>query len=166
MDSSRSQYQRRPGLKPPLESRVNKWIETGRQVVDGVAGTRPGLRRASSSRLQSRVGKWVGEKLDWILEDEDDWLEPWQSDSSVTFQNKKKPLDAISMRVQKSSPSSQKIDDQISNEDQWPDDSSFRVNKWQRSKENESDSSSPSLSKSRENTRPERRNLPRSSRRR
>ncbi len=164
MDSSRFKYQRSIGYKPPLESRFYKWIETGRQVFDGVAGTRPGVRRNSSRRLQGRVTKWVGEKLDWFLEDEDDWLEPWQSDSSVTFKNKKKPLDAISMRVQKSIPSSQRIDEENFDENHWPDDSSFRVNKWQRPKKNTN--SAPSVGNSRDNVNLDRRNLPRSSRRR
>ena len=50
MDLDRSRVQRRQGSRQPLERRVDKWIETGRQVVDGVAGNRPGMRKATTSR--------------------------------------------------------------------------------------------------------------------
>ena len=48
------------------DRRLDTWIETGRQFVDGVSGRRPGQRR-SSFDLDS-VGRWVGDKVEWLLE--------------------------------------------------------------------------------------------------
>ena len=63
------------------ERRRDVWLETGRQIVDGVSGRRPGQRR-SSLDLES-VGRWVGDKVDWLLEEDDDWREPWQESTPV-----------------------------------------------------------------------------------
>jgi len=75
-----------------LEQRFDRWVETGRQLVDGVAGARPGSRgvaRGQSRRPGPRLnpgelGRWVEGKLDWLLDEEgdDDWREPWQSQRS------------------------------------------------------------------------------------
>ena len=54
MESSRtSRSQRGKGLRSPLDRRVDKWLETGRQFVDGVSGTRPGMRRINSTGFKS-----------------------------------------------------------------------------------------------------------------
>ena len=37
---NRNQIRQRSGA--PLDRRMDKWIQTGKQVVDGVAGNRPG----------------------------------------------------------------------------------------------------------------------------
>ena len=68
---------------------LDRLVSAGRQLVDGVSGARPGSR--SGNRGEGRrpagpagmprldgLGRWVENKLDWILEDEDDWREPWQ----------------------------------------------------------------------------------------
>ncbi|MBM5828066.1 MAG: hypothetical protein FJ050_08465, partial [Cyanobacteria bacterium M_surface_7_m2_040] len=75
-----------------LEQRLDRWVEAGRQFVDGVSGARPGSRspaRSSSRRPSARLnpaelGRWVETKLDWLLEDDasDDWREPWQPSRS------------------------------------------------------------------------------------
>ena len=154
---------------------MDQWLETGRQLVDGVSGRRPGQRRGSLD-LDS-VGRWVGEKVEWLLEDEDDWREPWQEQKSPSLsvsRTGKRPLEAISRR----SSSPRIIPDQtlmpiegsgaaehppqrtemdvgrsdpvsVDDDQSWPDDDSFRVEHWKR----ETRSSS-------------RRALPRSSRRR
>lgn len=84
----------------PLDQRLDRWVSAGRQFVDGVAGGRPGSRppargsesrgagrgsegRGSEARTAGRggfdgLGRWVEERLDWLLEDGDDWREPWQ----------------------------------------------------------------------------------------
>ncbi|MFZ0409012.1 MAG: hypothetical protein WAM11_13005 [Cyanobium sp.] len=70
----------------PLEQRFDRWVSAGRQLVDGVAGSRPGSRppaRGGEGRAPGRggfdgLGRWVEERLDWFLEDGDDWREPWQ----------------------------------------------------------------------------------------
>jgi hypothetical protein len=79
------------------------------------------------------LGRWVEDKLEWILEDEDDWREPWQQSrepSSPAQQpiaqppqgrSRRRPLEAISRRG--SSPAI---------EQDWPDDDSFSRPRWQR----------------------------------
>lgn len=76
----------------PLDQRLDRWLDRGRALVDGVSGARPGSRAAMPSRqgrtteggagwrseLQG-LGRWVENRLDWLLEDEDDWREPWQT---------------------------------------------------------------------------------------
>ena len=71
----------------PLEQRLDRWVSAGRQLVDGVSGGRPGSR-AAARRSEGRpgrrgggfdgLGRWVEDRLDWLLEDGDDWREPWQ----------------------------------------------------------------------------------------
>ncbi|MFM2080677.1 MAG: hypothetical protein RLZZ219_1359 [Cyanobacteriota bacterium] len=83
---------RRPERRPPargeqrFEQRLDQWMTAGRQLVDGVAGSRPGSRAAArpaggrgAARLRpGDIGRWVEDRLDWLLEDEDGWREPWQ----------------------------------------------------------------------------------------
>ena len=170
MDSNRSSHQARQGARQPLDRRVDKWLETGRQVIDGVTGNRPGIRRNNSMRISGssfeKVGRWVGDKLDWFLEDEDSWLEPWQTESKASPSGGKRPLDAISRRIPKERPISYQSSQETIEDDSWPEESSFRIDKWQRSPINENVDS-----RKLENSRPEpldaeRRPLPKSSRRR
>jgi hypothetical protein len=77
--------------RPPrkgLEERLESWVSRGRDLVDGVSGTRPGSRPPTrgGDRLGPEgrgglegVGRWVEGKLDWLLDDGDDWREPWQA---------------------------------------------------------------------------------------
>lgn len=70
----------------PLEQRLDRWMSTGRQLVEGVSGGRPGSRpsgrrpegRAGSRGGSGSLGRWVENRLDWLLDDSDDWPEPWQ----------------------------------------------------------------------------------------
>ena len=62
-----------------LERRLDQLVTAGRQLVDGVAGTRPGGRGGRGGI--DGVGRWVGERLDWLLDEGDDWREPWQERS-------------------------------------------------------------------------------------
>ena len=75
MDSRRQRAQRSPDA---LDRRLDRWLDTGRQLVDGVSGARPGRRNTDrqdgSSRLDA-MGRWVGERIDWLLDEEDDWGE-------------------------------------------------------------------------------------------
>ena len=175
MDSNRARQQRRQFSRQPLDRRVDKLIETGLQVVDGVAGTRPGKRRLNSSRLAGssldKVGQWVGDKLDWFLEDEDDWVESGDPAASKSFSSgKKRPLEAISRRVMKpakTDDSSIAVSQQTSESDEWPEESAFRVERWQRGQREEKVEPSGHVQGSpREPSRVEKRPLPRSSRRR
>jgi hypothetical protein len=76
----------RRGGPDRLEQGIDRLMSAGRQLVDGVSGARPGSRppgrgegRTAGSRPRLEgLGRWVENKLDWILEDEDDWREPWQ----------------------------------------------------------------------------------------
>ena len=45
MSSYNNRNQIRQRSRTPLDRRMDKWIQTGKQVVDGVAGNRPGQRR-------------------------------------------------------------------------------------------------------------------------
>lgn len=81
---------RGPRPAAPLDQRLERWMSTGRQLVDGVSGSsrpgsRPGARR-SDGPPQGRqgldgLGRWVEERLDRLLDDGDDWREPWQEES-------------------------------------------------------------------------------------
>ncbi len=172
--SIRRTPQGRKRSRESLDRRVDQWIETGRQFVDGVAGTRPGKRKLSSSKNLSgasleTVGRWVGDKLDWLLEDDEDdvWLESWQAEDNVTNSGNKRPLEAISRRVSQPLRKNQFSGNQNSELDaEWPEDSSFRVDRWQRSQtEKEIDARSVGRTE-RKPMRTDRRPLPKSSRRR
>ena len=174
MGSYRNRNQSRQRSREPLDRRMDKWIQTGKQVVDGVAGNRPGLRRAgwqdqTTGPNLEKVGRWMEEKIDWFFEDDEDWLEnedsydaPFQ-DSTI---NTKRPLGAISLRAPKALPP--RIEENrntLDNLNEWPDDQSFKVNRWERKnnfiKQNEND-----LNHSFQDERStKRRNIPRSSRR-
>ena len=86
-------------MEQRMERRLDTWLETGRQLVDGVSGRRPGQRRTSLD-LDS-MGRWVGEKVDWLLDDDDDWREPWQEQTSPEASSRggKRPLQAVSRRL-------------------------------------------------------------------
>ncbi len=148
------------------DRRLDQWIETGRHLVDGVAGTRPGRRNASGARPVmdlEKVGRWVGDKIDWLMDEEEDWRDPVEASTqreSHVESNRKRPLDAISRRqAVVSAPESPMLEDES-----WPDDDSFRVERWSRSATPPVSASSPEPSAAMRN--PVRRQLPRSSRRR
>ncbi len=173
MDLNRNRNFRNKASRDPLERRMDQWIETGRQFVDGVAGNRPGQRRMTSigrspSQKLDKVGRWVGDKLDWFFEEEEDWNEPWESEKEIQVTNlRKKPLDAISRRVTQKISKSYEENIELDVENEWPDDSSFRVEKWQRHKTQTNIDNLEKVSRNRSKLKSsERRSLPRSSRRR
>ena len=150
------------------ERRRDVWLETGRQIVDGVSGRRPGQRR-SSLDLES-VGRWVGDKVEWLLEEDDDWREPWQGGGSRSGRFPLRPLEAISRRQQQPAmqqpafqqpPAASPLPPDAGSPDDWPEDDSFRVDRWQRSRVGQRPSEPLA-----EPEAPSRRALPRSSRRR
>ena len=55
---NRSGYQNQGSLSPrdSIERRMDKWVQTGRQLVDGVAGNRPGQRRKENRRYEDNPG--------------------------------------------------------------------------------------------------------------
>lgn len=90
----------------PLDQRLERWVSRGRELVDGVSGARPGARPVPAAGERraagagggglppqgngglgagglspTRLGRWVEERLDWLLDDDsdDDWREPWQA---------------------------------------------------------------------------------------
>ena len=175
MSSHNNRNQIRQRSRAPLDRRMDKWIQTGKQVVDGVAGNRPGQRRGGWQDKETsvnfeKVGRWVEEKVDWFFEDDDDWLdnedlddEPFQE----SINNIKRPLTAISLRVPKALPPQvEESRNNLDELDEWPDDQSFKLNKWERKdnliKQNASDSNDSFLV---ERTPQKRKNIPRSSRR-
>ena len=174
MNSYKNRNQSRQRSREPLDRRVDKWIQTGKQVVDGVAGNRPGQRRAGwqdkeTSANFEKVGRWVEEKIDWFFDDDEDWLEnedlDYESPPEIVS-NTKKPLTAISLRVPRALPP--QIDATRNNSDEldeWPDDQSFKLNKWQR-KDNPINKNPSDFIESFEKRTPQRRkNIPRSNRR-
>ena len=112
----------------------------------------------------------VGDKLDWFLEDEDSWLEPWQADLQESRTDRKRPLEAISRRVSSNNSASRTTVQNSEGsweEGEWPDESSFRVERWRRGTAVDETVDSEKFSRSRpEPMSSERRSLPRSSRRR
>ena len=174
MSSYRNRNQSRNRSRDSLDRRMDKWIETGKQVVGGVAGTRPGQRRVgwkdkTTGPNFDKVGRWMEEKIDWFFEDDDDWFETEESNDDTLQESKintKRPLGAISLRAPKALPSRIEETKNSKNEiDEWPDDQSFRINRWERKnnliKENEHD-----LNESSQVERfTRKRNIPRSSRR-
>jgi hypothetical protein len=80
--AGRGDFGRGDGVRRDLD----RWMSAGRQLVDGVSGARPGSRPSGRGagrgagglpRLND-LGRWVEGKLDWILDDEDVWREPWE----------------------------------------------------------------------------------------
>ena len=174
MDSGYPRHSRNKRSRDSLDRRMDQWIETGRQFVDGVSGTRPGKRKNIDSNLLGKpgfekVGRWVEDKLDWLLEDDEDFVEPWESDSrEVRKSRSKRPLDAISRRVSHKRMASVSIDPKDSDliDNDWPDDESFRVNRWQRSQLDQSIGFNTQTRNRRENISAKGRSMPRSSRKR
>ena len=171
----KNRNQIRQRSRPPLDRRMDNWIQTGKQVVDGVAGNRPGQRRGrwqdkKTSVNFGKVGRWMEEKIDWFFEDDDDWFDHEDLNDEhpqERTKNTKRPLSAISLRAPKALPPQiegrRKNSDEL---DEWPDDKSFKLNKWER-KDNLIKQNAPDLNDSLrdERTPQKRKNIPRSSRR-
>lgn len=162
-------------FEPRLEQRLDQWMTAGRQLVDGVAGARPGSRpssRSAGSRAGSplrldHLGRWVEDRLDWLLEDDDGWREPWQEGSPARQErpqrpvpesdpwspaprsmetravapaqqpsaepaasSRRRPLEAVSRRTAPLLPPPS-VEQPVEQQD-WPDDSSFSLNRWRR----------------------------------
>ena len=174
MSSYRNRNQSRQRSRESLDRRMDKWIQTGKQVVDGVAGNRPGQKKAvwqdkpTTPNLE-KVGRWMEEKIDWFFEDDDDWLDNGDLDDDPfeeSIINTKRPLGAISLRAPKALPPQiDKKRKNLNELDEWPDEQSFKLNKWERKDNliNENDKDlTDSYQKEPSNRR---RNIPRSSRR-
>jgi len=153
--SERRSY-RRP--EPRFEQRLDQWMTAGRQLVDGVAGARPGSRppargagAAAGPRLRpGDLGRWVENKIDWLLEDDDGWREPWQEtrrpqpDVPAAPVPRRRPLEAVSLRgtpLLPQRPSSlnrptpaeaAEAGEAVASDQDWPDDASFSVSRWRR----------------------------------
>ena len=120
---------------------LDQWVSAGRQFVDGVSGARPGGRRSSSGLRLDQVGRWVEDKIDWLLEDDDGWRESWEEPASPA-QSRRQPLDAISRRGRSVRPSVrveaqpqpnvQASAQESVDPDAWPEDDSFTLNRWKR----------------------------------
>ena len=149
------------GGPDPLEQRLDRWVSAGRQFVDGVAGARPGSRpqaRGGERRAGRRpsldgLGRWVEDRLDWLLEDGDDWREPWEeqrpaaaapsrasaqgplstpTSAATPAVNRNRPrrsLEAISRRG--GAPANDAPVAPVA-ADAWPEDDAFSVSRWQR----------------------------------
>jgi hypothetical protein len=142
-----------------LEDRLDTWVSRGRELVDGVSGTRPGTRPsgrggerlgpAGRSGLDG-LGRWVEGRLDWLLDDRDDWREPWQETerpapdrwgpSPSPQRLTRPPLDAISRRGRPlTSPGGSGVEavgakpaEPPTPSPDWPEEESYSVPRWQR----------------------------------
>jgi len=135
-----------------LDKKVDQFFEAGRQFVDGVSGTRPGSRRRGRVNRLSRanvkdMGRWVSDKIDSIFEDEDfeDWYDENENSNQFKYFSRdkdpeptkenfknKRPLEARSLR-ESNKPVSNKSARLLYPVDDWPEETDFKVNKWQRS---------------------------------
>tara|TARA_B100000902_G_scaffold187074_1_gene179200 strand:- start:259 stop:828 length:570 start_codon:yes stop_codon:yes gene_type:complete len=171
-----------------LDKKVDKFFKTGRQIVDGVSGVRPGNKRnfdfqGISRRNVKNVGRWVTDKMDLFFEEEEeDCLdqeniykesreiksfirEPGSYEIKKPFS--KRPLEALSLRQ----PKDLQTDEQKKLPygksyifDEWPDDSDLKVDRWQRSSQKINDIDLNEVNP--KSVVSKGRNLPRSSRRR
>ena len=152
MESSRRRNNKNNFEIGNLDKKVDQFFEAGRQFVDGVSGTRPGSRRRGRVNRLSRanvkdMGRWVSDKIDSIFEDEDfeDWYDENENTNplknfsrSIDSQSKtenfmyKRPLEAKSLR-ELNEPITNKSAKLLYGGDDWPEESDFKVNKWQRS---------------------------------
>ncbi len=209
--SRRGSFREEPGAPSErFDRKLDRWVTAGRQIVHGVTGARPGSHaddRAARGRSGlGDVGRWVGNRMEWLMEDADDWREPWQEQaaSSTPLQpetdppppepgasipgrnegsgsgRRRRPLEAISRRagpVPTAAPSpaapSTPVQDPGAAADDWPDDDTFTLPRWQRSSQPANDGRAPREEPERASERrqtpassPGRRPLPRSSRRR
>ena len=117
---------------------LDRLVSAGRQLVDGVSGARPGSRSGNrgEGRRLAGLGRWVENKLDWILEDEEDWREPWQ-EARPELSSQARPrrrLDAISRRSAEPlrGQPSQERQPQEREPEEWPEDDAFALPRWQR----------------------------------
>jgi hypothetical protein len=158
-DSRDREISRRPrGGSDPLDQRVDRWVTAGRQFVEGVAGSRPGARpagRGTERRPQLRprideLGRWVEGRLDWLLDDGDDWREPWQEgdrgapvapvEPPAPDRSRRPMLEAVSRRGRSGAPpspasptaSAPAPGNGAADDGDWPDDASFTLPRWQR----------------------------------
>ena len=163
MDSRRIRNFRNNFDRKILDKQVDKIFETGRQFVDGVSGARPGKKRNTdfqgiTSKNVKKVGRWVSEKVDLFFDeenndwyDEDNFSEDKSEIKSFTREStsihpslgySKRPLEALSLRQPKNIQTTQQKKlpyDKESNTEEWPDELDFKVDRWQRYSEKESE---------------------------
>lgn len=153
-----------------LEQRLDRWMEAGRQLVEGVSGSRPGSRPAGrrpegrpiARRGIDGLGRWVEERLDWLIDDGDDWREPWQEGETSprsgppqaaagsAARRSRRPLEARSRRGSSPGPTGPLVRAPLQRPSlqdpaaataaagpdrngDWPTDDSFVVPRWRRS---------------------------------
>ena len=165
--------------EPRFEQRLDQWVSAGRQLVDGVSGARPGSRGGTRPALRlDHLGRWVEDKLDWLLEDEDGWRESWEQQQPVAApqrRSQRQPLEARSRRRAAAAPSERRASEapgparpaEIRGDSEaWPDDDSFSLNRWQRSSGGAPVPDAPAAAQRAEPLGQRGRTVPRSSRRR
>ncbi|QEY32732.1 RNA helicase [Synechococcus sp. RSCCF101] len=111
--------------------RLDRARSEGRRAADGLA----------------RMGRWMGDRLDWLLEDEDDWQEPWQQQDPPAVRSPAPPepggrrrLEAISRRQPRAraeapAPVREPRPTPPAGPDDWPDEDAFRIARWSRDAE-------------------------------
>jgi hypothetical protein len=134
-------------MADPLEQRLDRWVNRGRRLVDGVSGTRPGSRPPARPGERSPaagragiegLGRWVEDKLDWLLDEEDDWQEPWQEGAPAEPTRPRRPLEAISRRGGSAAAAASRPaaaadpPPRSAAAEGWPEDEDFTPQRWQR----------------------------------
>ncbi|NDF62068.1 MAG: RNA helicase [Synechococcaceae bacterium WBB_3_034] len=164
----------------PRRPRLDQWMTTGRQLVDGVAGTRPGSRgdgryegRSGGGLRLNQVGRWVETKLDWLLEDDDGWREsweepePWRRPSEPRQPERQRPSSRTPLQAVSRRPGPGQA---VPAPQDWPDADSFTLNRWSRADASPRPADPPPRGElgalDQAASRPPGRALPRSSRRR
>ena len=183
MESSRRRNNKNNFEINDLDRKVDQFLEAGRQFVDGVSGTRPGSRRRGRFNRLSRsnindLGRWVSDKVDSILEEDesDDWYGDRESNNQLKYFSRdidsgsskenfmnKRPLKARSLR-DLNKPSTNNPERLLYPVEDWPEEDDFKINKWQRSS---NESQEINFEKNNEISRtPKTKSFPKSSRRR
>ena len=152
MESSRRRNTKNNFEIRNLDRRVDDFLQAGRQFVDGVSGTRPGSRKRVSFNRFSRanvkdIGRWVSDKVDSIFDDDEseDWYigdenssqfkyfkRNIESEYTTTNPMYKRPLEARSLR-ELNADNTNRSERLLYPSEDWPEESDFKVNKWQRS---------------------------------
>ena len=169
------QNQRRPG------DALAHLFEAGLDVVGGAAGARPGSQRRSRRRSGSgvgEIGRWLGDRMSWLLDDED-WDDEWQRDQPPLSRQEPRPPATVPTRRRPGTrprrplgviphPAPPLLNEAEPPREEWPDDQLFRVERWERGEptaaEPPPDRPAPSLAARVDGS--EERKRPRSSRRR
>ena len=136
--------QRRPG------DALFHLFEAGMDVVGGAAGARPGSQRRSRRQGGAgvgEIGRWLGDKVSWLLDDED-WDDDWQRNQPPSGRQERDGRVSPSVKPDPAAPQRPREPRlrrplgviphpappllQEAAGEEWPDEQMFRVERWER----------------------------------